>query len=203
MSIGRRPAELGGVARDVARALAVADDPERLRPLLFQGDLLASCRVATGALRGRVRATDVPSSAEAAVYARCGPGRCGGPRHPSLGAPHERPLLARGPHRPRHRRLARHRPHDRRRLPQGRCARGLHLGAQGRGLRRDRARAVVARHLRLAAGRRLDASRACRRWSRPTRSTSRRSTSWSTTPARPGARPSTRFPRRAGTRSST
>ena len=33
----RVPAELGGVARDVARALAVPHDPQRLRPFLFQG----------------------------------------------------------------------------------------------------------------------------------------------------------------------
>ena len=62
---------------------------------------------------------------------------------------------ARRPLRPRHRRFARHRPHDRGRLPQGRRPR-LHLGAQGRGLRQDRGRAVVARPLRVAAGGRVD-----------------------------------------------
>jgi hypothetical protein len=32
----RHPAEFGDVARDVARALAVPHDPQRLRPFLFQ-----------------------------------------------------------------------------------------------------------------------------------------------------------------------
>ncbi len=46
-------------------------------------------------------------------------------------------------------------------------------------------------------------ARARRRWSRPMRSTKTRSTSWSTTPVPPGARPTTSSPRAAGTRWST
>ena len=57
-------------------------------------------------------------------------------------------------------------------LAQG--ARRLHLVAQGRGVRRDRARAVVARHVRLAPGGRLDARR--RRRARPRRTPRTRST---------------------------
>ena len=47
---------------------------------------------------------------------------------------HQPTLFAQGPHRPRHRRLARHRPHDRGGLS-GAGRKRLHLGAQGRGLR--------------------------------------------------------------------
>ncbi len=117
-------------------------------------------------------------------------------RHPHG---HHPPLLAQGPHGAHHRRLARHRPDDRRGLP-GPGRPGLHLGPQGRGLRPDRQGAVGLRPLRLAAGRRVDPARARRRWSLPTRSTRTRWTSWSTTPAPPGARPTTSSPRAAGTR---
>ncbi len=141
-----KAAELGRVAGDVAGALAVADDPERLRPLLFQAVLGVSAS-RSGA------ATAVPRVARCRL-APC-PAGAAGHRHP-CGALHERrPLFARRPLGPDHRRLARHRPDDRRRLPQGRCPRRLHLVAQGRSVRRDRARAVGAGDLRLAAGRRL------------------------------------------------
>ena len=116
---------------------------------------------------------------------------------------HERPLLARRPQRPRHRRLARHRPHDRRRLP-GRRARAVYISSR----KADACDATARELSSLGPCVSLPADvstcpRASQRSSPPTRSASRRSTSSSTTPAPPGARLSTPFPRRAGTRSST
>ena len=117
----RQAAELGGVARDVAGALAVPDDPQRLRPLLFQGDPFASCRGPRGGPGGwlmrPLQQRPCPDRrGRRPVYAgrvAAGPTR---PSHPFQDRHHERPLLPRRTHRSRHRRLARHRPHDRRRL---------------------------------------------------------------------------------------
>ena len=117
---------------------------------------------------------------------------------------HERSLLPRRPHRARHRRLARHRPHDRRRLPARRARGSTSRRARPRPATRPPRELSPLGAVRLAAGGRLDDAQgvagAGRRLS-PRASDS--STSSSTTPARPGARRSTAFPRRAGTRSST
>src|SRR3989442_565128 len=74
------------------------------------------------------------------------------PRH---GASDVEPLLHRRQGGPRDRRLARHRAHDRARLRRGRRE-GLHLRAQGRGVRPGRGRALAAGHVRPAARRLLD-----------------------------------------------
>ena len=75
-----------------------------------------------------------------------------------------------------------------------RCARRLHLVAQGRGLRSP-PRASCRRSAPASRCRpTCPTRRACRRSSPPTRSTSLRSTSSSTTPARPGARSFDSFP---------
>src|SRR5438094_4738269 len=80
------------------------------------------------------------------------------PRH---GASDVEPLLHRRQGGPRDRRLARHRAHDRARLRRGRRE-GLHLVAQGRGVRPGCGRAVAAGHVRLAARGLLDRRRRAR-----------------------------------------
>ena len=112
----------------------------------------------------------------------------------------ERPLLGRGQNGAGDRRVARDRRDDRGRLP-GQRRQGLHQLPQGRGVRCDSgaARRRARRRLHLAPRRSLE-PRGHRAFVSRLREPTTRSTSWSTTPARRGAPPSTSSPRSAGTR---
>ena len=160
MSIDGQASAFRGVARHVACALAVAHDPE-LSGHFCSKRSSASVQVAPAQQRpcpGPPRCRLAPCPADAAG------------RRPLCGALHERrPVLAQGPHRPRHRRLARHRPHDRRRL----SAQGARVYISSRkaaACERPRRSSRHGRCISLPAD--VSRSRARRRWSRPTRRTS-------------------------------